>query len=150
MPRRTAHHYACVGTALLLIPAFIALAENKPNPQDFPETANVLSARLVSTDTGVKVTHNPACDNPQGAFMKGFCAQEGTNVQNRTRRYIEVIATIGPNTYTLNGNKMPPPGQYKARFLDDGSIELMGPDAKGEMHSHKFKVVAIELTNKGK
>jgi hypothetical protein len=150
MTRKTARLYASVGTILLFIQALSVFAEDKPNPKDFPETANVLSARLVTVDTGVKVTHNPACDNPQGAFMKGFCAQEGTNVQNRTRQYIEVIATIGSNTYTMDGNKMPPPGQYKARFLDDGSIELMGPNPKGEMHAHKFKVVAIEITDKGK
>jgi hypothetical protein len=44
---------------------------------------------------------------------------------------------------------MPSPGPYKARFLDDGNIELLGPAPNGAMHVHKFKVVAMEVTNKG-
>lgn len=62
----------------------------------------------------------------------------------RTKKHVEVVATIGSNVYTLEGDKLPPPGQYKARFWDNGDIELMGPNAKGELHTHRFKVVGIE------
>jgi hypothetical protein len=34
----------------------------------------------------------------------------------------------------VGGEKLPPPGQYKARFYDNGDVELMGPNAKGELH----------------
>jgi hypothetical protein len=134
--------------AITLVNLAFAAGKDKIDPADFPETAYVLSARVITADTGVTVRHNPACDNPQGAFMRGYCAEAGTQVVNNTHQYVQVIATLGPNTYTLIGNKLPPPGPYKARLLEDGSIELLGPSANGELHAHKFIVVAIEITEK--
>ena len=138
--------YCAIFLAVSLMGPSIAECKEKVNPSDFPETANVLSARVVTADTGVTVRHNPACDDPQGAFMKGFCSQAGTQIVNNHRQYVEVVATLGKNTYTLVGDKLPPPGQYKARFLENGSVDLMGPSPNGELHVHNFKVVAIEVT----
>ena len=130
---------------LVVLSTSFAAAKDSVNPADYPENATVISAKIVSEATGTKTTApNPACDNPQTAFMKGFCAQAQTSTRITSHRYAEVIATIQSNTYTLEGNKLPPPGPYKARFFDNGDIELMGPNAKGELHAHRFKVIGIE------
>jgi hypothetical protein len=134
-------------TTLVVLLVFCAwvLAKDSVNPADYPETATVTSAKIVTEATGTKTTApNPACNNPQTAFMKGFCAQEQTRTSVTTRKHVEVVATIGSNVYTLQGGKLPPPGQYKARFWDNGDIELMGPNAKGELRAHRFKVIGIE------
>jgi hypothetical protein len=142
--RRVRWSLVCCLLGSLLGSSSLARAKDKINPADYPESVTVVSARVVTEDAGTTISHNPACDNPQGPFMKGFCAQSGTEIHNRTRQHIEVIAVLGQNRYTLTGNKLPPPGPYKARLLDDGSIELMGPSANGELHVHQFKVIAIE------
>ncbi len=122
-----------------------AAAKDSVNPADYPDNATVISAKIVTEATGTKTTApNPACNDPQTAFMKGFCAQEHTTTRITSHRYAEVIATIQSSTYTLEGSKLPPPGPYKARFFDNGDIELMGPNAKGELHAHRFKVIGIE------
>jgi TPR repeat protein len=108
------------------------------------QTANVLSSKVVTESTGTTVTHNPACDNPQTAFMKGFCSTSGTQVHNNTRSYVQVIAEIGDKQYTLVGDKMPPPGIYDVHFINSSELDLTGKAANGELHSHRLKVVAIE------
>jgi len=108
------------------------------------QTANVLSSKVVTESTGTTVTHNPACDNPQTAFMKGFCSTAGTQVHNNTRNYVQVIAVIGDKQYTLVGDKMPPPGVYDVHFINSSELDLTGKAANGELHSHRFKVVAID------
>ncbi len=131
--------------AVLLALCALVMAKDSINPADYPETATVTSAKIVTETTGTKTkAPNPECNNPQTAFMKGFCAQEQTRTSVTTKKHVEVVATIGTNLYTLEGEKLPPPGQYKARFFDNGEIELMGPNAKGEMHAHRFKVIGIE------
>ena len=123
----------------------LVMAKDSVNPSDYPETATVTSARIVSEPTGTRTrAPNPACKDPQTAFMKGFCAQEQTRTQVTMHKYTEVVATIGSNVYTLQGQKLPPPGQYKAQFRDNGDIELMRPNGKGELHVDRFKVVGIE------
>jgi len=147
--RRTTVTIKIAGCLLLLLglPLF---AKDDLNPADYAETAVVTAARIVTVDTGVTIKRNPACDNPQTPFMKGYCGQAGTRVRSTSQKYVEVMATIKNNNYTLNGNKLPPPGIYKARFLDNGEIELMGPNAKGEIHAHKFTAVAIEAASEEK
>jgi TPR repeat protein len=108
------------------------------------QTANVLSSRIVTESTGTTVTHNPACDNPQTAFMKGFCSTAGTQTHNNTRSYAQVIAVIGDKQYTLVGDKMPPPGTYDVHFINASELDLAGKAANGELHSHRFKVIAID------
>jgi hypothetical protein len=131
--------------SLVILLAGLAAAKDSVNPADYPENATVTSAKIVTEATGTKTTApNPACNNPQTAFMKGFCAQEQTRTRVTSHRYVEVIATIQSSTYTLAGDKLPPPGPYKARFFDNGDIELLGPNAKGEPHAHRFKVIGIE------
>ncbi|HEY4902888.1 MAG TPA: hypothetical protein VIH89_05390 [Candidatus Sulfotelmatobacter sp.] len=131
--------------ALLLALWAPAMAKDSVNSADYPENATVTSTKIVTEATGTKTTApNPGCYDPQTAFMKGFCAQQQTRTRVTTQKYVEVIATIGSNVYTLQGDKLPPPGQYKARFWDNGDIELMGPNAKGELRAHRFKVIGIE------
>ena len=130
---------------VLLTLCAVVMAKDSISPADYPEAATVTSAKIITEATGAKTTApNPACNNPQTAFMKGFCAQEQTRTRLTTHKYVEVVATIGSNVYTLEGHKLPPPGQYKARFFDNGDIELMGPNAKGELDAHRFKVIGIE------
>jgi len=132
---------------LAVVVALFALFTPKDNvnPADYPETATVTAAKIVAEPTGTKTdATNPGCANPQTAFMRGFCSQQQNRTSVTTHKYVEVIATIGSNLYTLDGDKLPPPGQYKARFWDNGDIELMGPNAKGELRAHRFKVIAIE------
>jgi hypothetical protein len=124
-----------------VIPMF---GKEKIDPTNYPETATVTSAKIVTVETGATVTRNPACDNPQTSFMRGFCSTAGTHIANTEKRYVEVTASIGNNIYTMAGNKLPPPGNYRARFLNNGKIELMGPNPKGELHAHEFSVIAIE------
>jgi hypothetical protein len=81
--------------------------------------------------------------------MQGCCSQAGTRVVTNSKRYVKMTATIGENVYTLAGHKLLPPGNYKAHFLDNGKIELIGPNAKGELHVHKFAVIASEAKNSG-
>jgi hypothetical protein len=121
-------------------PNTVAQAESAPAIQQ----ANVLSSKVVTESTGTTVTHNPACDNPQTAFMKGFCSTAGTQVHNNTRSYIQVLAVIGSKKYTLIGDKMPPPGVYDVHFISSTELDLTGKAADGELHSHRFKVIAID------
>ena len=120
-------------------------ADSEQQPAASPvRTANVLSSKVVTESTGTTVTHNPACDNPQTAFMKGFCSTAGTQVHNNTRSYVQVVAVIGDKQYTLVGDKMPPPGVYDVHFINSSELDLTGKAANGELHSHRFKVVAID------
>lgn len=108
------------------------------------QTANVVSSRVVTESTGTTITHNPACDNPQTAFMKGFCSTAGTQTHSNTRSYVQVIAVIGDKQYTLVGDKMPPPGIYDAHFISTSEVTLTGRASSGELHSHRFTVIAID------
>jgi hypothetical protein len=99
---------------------------------------------VVTEFTGTTITHNPACDNPQTAFMRGFCSTAGTQTHNNTRSYVQVIAVIGEKQYTLVGNKMPPPGVYDVHFINSSELDLTGKAANGELHSHRFAVLAID------
>ncbi len=108
------------------------------------QTANILSSKVVTEFTGTTITHNPACDNPQTAFMRGFCSTAGTQTHNNTRSYVQVIAVIGEKQYTLVGNKMPPPGVYDVHFINSSELDLTGKAANGELHSHRFAVLAID------
>jgi len=110
------------------------------------QTAKILSSKIVTESTGTTVTHNPACDNPQTAFMKGFCSTAGTQTHNNTRSYVQVIAVIGDKQYTLVGDKIPPPGIYDVHFINASELDLTGKAANGELHSHRFKVVAIDAS----
>jgi hypothetical protein len=118
-------------------------SERQPATQ-LIQTAKVLSAKVVTESTGTTVTHNPACDNPQSAFMKGVCSVSGTEVHNNTRSYIQVIAVIGDKQYTLVGDKMPPLGDYDVHFINSSVLDLTGKSDNGELHSHRFNVVAID------
>jgi plasmid stability protein len=108
------------------------------------QTAKVLSSKVVTESTGTTVTHNPACDDPQSAFMKGFCSNAATHVRNNTKSYVQVIAVIGDKQYTLVGDSMPPPGVYDVHFINSSELDLTGKAANGELHSHRFNVVAID------
>jgi TPR repeat protein len=108
------------------------------------QTGKVLSSKVVTESTGTTVTHNPACDNPQTAFMKGFCSNAATQVHNNTKSYVQVIAVIGDKQYTLVGDNMPPPGVYDVHFINSSELELTGKASNGELHSHRFNVVAID------
>jgi hypothetical protein len=99
---------------------------------------------VVTESTGTTVTHNPACDDPQSAFMKGFCSNAATHVRNNTKSYVQVIAVIGDKQYTLVGDSMPPPGVYDVHFINSSELDLTGKAANGELHSHRFNVVAID------
>ena len=86
----------------LLVLGALAVAKESVNPADYPQSATVTSARIVTEATGSKTTApNPACNDPQTAFMKGFCAQEKTRTTITTRKHVEVVATIDNNVYTL-------------------------------------------------
>jgi hypothetical protein len=128
---------------VLAIPAFAR--EKDVDKAHYPETAVVSDAKSSSVQTGATVSNNAACKNPQGSFMKGFCAGDGPRVHNRYSNYVEVTAAIGETVYTLHGATLLRPGEYHARFLTGKTmvVEFLIKDSKDKLDGAKFYVVGM-------
>jgi hypothetical protein len=132
-------------TAIGLNETSAAPGQVSPSLSGADSTATVVSSKVVTESTGTTVRRNPACNNPQGSFMRGFCATGGTEVRHNSISYAQVVAVIGDKSYTLEGRKLPPPGSYNFRFLDTDQIELSWKAANGKPDKGKFRVVAIDM-----
>jgi hypothetical protein len=132
---------------LLAVGAGSGLAREKDvDAAHYPQTAIVSDAKTGSVQTGATVSNNPACKNPQGSFMKGFCAGSGPTVHNNYSDYVEMTATIGDTVYTLHGARLLHPGEYKVRFLTehkDTVVEFLFTNSKGKLDGAKFYVIGM-------
>jgi hypothetical protein len=111
-------------TGLLCPPLFAKDKRGEYDADNFPLVAQVLTSNLRTVSTGATVHTNPACVNPQGGLMQGFCPTDGSTVSDDTHSSYEVQLEMENVTYTLSSRDRRPvmlaPHAYHVRRTKHG------------------------------
>lgn len=125
-------------TVLLLIGS--AAAKDKINPADFTIKATVTGFGQIVT--GTESTTLPFCNNPQGAFQKGYCGAAG---RGGSRTVTEDVLTveIGDFIYQLQGWRLPL-GDYQVRAKSRRGVdgfEFLLSDKHGRPEAWFYEII---------